>query len=365
MSGEGGRGLRIVWICQALDRDDPVLATAVSWIEVLIGRDAVDHVTALGLRVGRHELPPGKVTVRRFGRDGGAATAASFVREVARATRPGADLFFIYQGGPYPPLLMPFKLLRGIPIVQWKAHPVIDRRMAFYARHCDDLIFTSTEAAFPMDLDKVRVVGNGVDTRAFAIEPGREAGGGRELEGDLIALGRVMPSKRIEQMIRAVAAANRRFGTDYRFDFYGPVLPGSESYAAELGALIESLGAGRWVRLPGAVGHDRLPQLLNRYRATLNFSDTALDRAVLEAMACGLPAISSNRVFREAIPADLRPLLTVDAEATDEQAERIHEILGRDERELAALGQRVREFVVAEHSVERLFDRILAEVGRL
>lgn len=351
-------GLRIVMICQAVDRDDPVLATAVRWLEALGSRSSVERVTALALRAGRHDLPAERTEVRSFGRGSRPATLAAFYRELARAMRPRPDLFFIYQGGAYPLLLLPIRLAGRIPVVQWKAHPVIDRAMAFYARYCDDLIFTSSPAAFPLDIDKVKVVGNGVDTRQFAI-------GDLDRDRDLVALGRVMPSKRIGQMARAVAHANRVYGTAYRLDFYGPVLDGSEDYAAGVEGLIAELGAGEWVRLRGPVVHEQLPALLNRYRASLNLSDTALDRAALEAMACGVPVLSSNVVFREAIPAELRETLTVDHRSTEAQAAAIHALLSRPERELAELGRRVREFVVAEHSVERLFDRILAEVAAL
>jgi glycosyltransferase involved in cell wall biosynthesis len=350
--------LRIVFISQAVDCDDPVVPHAVRWIEALAQKPSVDHVAVLALRTGRHELPA-NVDVYRFGRSNRLATLAAFYRGVMRAFRHRPDFFFVHQGGPYPLLLLPFKRLARIPIVQWKAHGVISRAMRFYARRCDDLIFTATRASFPMGMAKVRVVGHGIDTRVFRSEAAAPL-------GDLIAAGRIAPTKRIEQMVRAVDHANRMNGTRYRLNLYGPTLPGDESYAAGIAALVDKLGAKDSVTLHGPVLHEHLPRLLNGHRACLNFADHgAIDKAALEAMACGLPLISTNDSVAELTPANLRPLVVTDKQSTELQARTIHELLGRSNGELARIGEQMRDVVVADHSIDRLFDRILEDVRAL
>jgi glycosyltransferase involved in cell wall biosynthesis len=349
--------LRIVFICQALDRDDPVLATTVRWVNSLVRKPSVDRVRVLALRTGRYDLPD-RVEVHRFGRSGRLATSAAFLHEVMRSLRPRPDLFFVYQGGPYPALLLPFKLLLRIPIVQWKAHSVITRVMAFYARRCDDLLFTATPASFPMDLPSLRVVGHGIDTNFF-----RNAR--RPPLGDLIATGRIAPVKQIEQMVRAVVNANRTYGTGYRFNIYGPILEGDGAYARTIDGVIEELAAREWITLHGPVTQERLRDIINGHRVCLNFSTGAIDKSVLEAMACGLPVVSSNDSVGEVIPSDLRPALITEKQSTESQAKSIHELLRRPEAEIAALGQRMRDLVVTKHSLDRLFDRILEDVEPL
>jgi glycosyltransferase involved in cell wall biosynthesis len=358
-SGEGGpaRPLTPVFICQAVDRDDPVLATTLRWIEALARQPSVGRVTVLALRTGRHDLPEA-VEVRGFGRSNKLATLAGFYREVSRLLRPRPDFFFVYQGGPYPLLLLPFKLLRRIPIVQWKTHPVIGRAMAFYARWCDDLIFTAARASFPLDLPKVRVVGHGIDTELFRRHE-------RTLLGDLIATGRITPRKRIEQMVEAVAHANRTYRTRYRLNVYGATVPGDEAYAAGLDELIGRLGARDWIELHGPVRQRSLPAILSGHRASLNFSETGIDKSVLEAMACGLPVISTNDSATEVMPAELRPILVPDKHSTEQQARAIHELLQRPEADLARLGEQLRAFVESDHSVDLLFDRMLREIEAL
>jgi glycosyltransferase involved in cell wall biosynthesis len=351
------RRLSIVFISQAVDRDDPVLPHAVRWIEALAGKPAVDHTAVLALRTGRYDLP-GNVDVYRFGRSNRLATLGAFYRGVVRSLRRKPDVFFVHQGGPYPLLLLPIKFASRIPIVQWKAHSVITRAMAFYARRCDDLIFTATRASFPMGVSKVRVVGHGIDTHAFrgeAVAP----------LGDLVAAGRIAPIKRVEQMVRAVEHANRMYGTAYRLNIYGPTLPGDEAYAAGIEALIDRLGARSRVALHGPVRHEHLPRLFNGHRVCLSFGRGAVDKSALEAMACELPVISTNDSVAEIIPSALGSLLITEKESTEAQAATIHELLRRPDAEIVRLGERMRAVVVANHSVERLFDRILDDVRTL
>ena len=355
--GARPRRIRAVFVCQAVDLDDPVLPTTVRWIKSLAGKPIVDHVSVLALRTGRYELPA-SVDVARFGRSNRLATVGAFYSALARSLRHRPHCFFVYQGGHYPLLLLPFKLLRRIPIVQWKAHPVISRSMAFYARWCDDLILTSARAAFPMDLHKVRVVGQGVDTERFRPQE-------QPLRGDLVAVGRISPVKGVEQMVRAVAHANRAYGTGYRFNLYGPTLPADQGYAAGVVDLIAALEARDWVRLHGPAPQEALPAILNGHRAALNFSTGALDKSAVEAMACGLPVVSTNAAVREAIPPELHPLLAPGQDSAEAQAGTIHELLRRPDSEVGRLGQRLRELVIRDHSIERLFDRVLAEIEAL
>jgi glycosyltransferase involved in cell wall biosynthesis len=351
-------GLGVVFISQAVDRDDPVVPHTARWIEALANKPSIGRVAVLALRTGRYELP-GNVSVRRFGRSSRLGTLAAFYRGVVSSLRRRPDLIFIHQGGPYPGLLLPVKLLTRLPIVQWKTHGVITRAMAFYARRCDDLIFTATRASFPMPMAKVRVVGHGVDTQGFSSHP-------EEPLGDLIAVGRIAPIKCVEEMVRAVDQANRMYGTAYGLDIYGPTLPGHEGYAARVDALIDRLGAGDCIARHGPVLHADVPRLLNRYRAALNFSNhRAIDKSALEAMACGLPVISTNESVAEIMPSDLVPALITDAEDTEAQATAIHGVLQQDRTEIAALGERMRAVVVADHSLDRLFDRILEDVSTL
>jgi len=308
-------------------------------------------------RRGRADLPPG-VTVHPFGSRPPlqvARASARFYARLARVVR-GVDLAFVAQGGHYPALLLPWKLVSRRPVYQWKAMPHISARMRFYARYCDDLVFTATPGSFPLAGDSVRVVGHGIDTELFAApHPGAPAPG-----RDLVTVTRIAPVKRLEEMIRAVAEVRRRFGRAPGLDIVGACDARSQDHRRHLLQVIDALDLGASVRLVGAVEQARLPALLADYRATLNFAETAFDKAAGEAMASGLPVLTTNPRVAEVVPAELHPELVLAAGDPVAQAEAIHQALSWGEATRTSIGERLRQAVVDHHSLDALFAKILA-----
>lgn len=347
--------MRLTFVCLNADMSSPVHATTVRWIDALAARPEVDHLTVLTLDGGRVPQRPGLV-VRTFRRRHRLSTTWQFYREVARVVRQGTDAFLVYQGGPYPLLLWPIKLTRGIPIYYWKAHPHISGWTRLSARAATR-VFTSTPAAFPLALPHVVVVGQGVDVKTFTPRP-QTAG-----SADLVTVGRIAPVKRLDQMIHAVARHNDRFGARVRLDIYGPTLPEDGGHERRLRDMTGTAGLSDLVTFKGPVMQDDLPPLLGGYRLFLNFSKTALDRTVVEAMACGLPVLSTNQAVAQMLPPRLRDALVVPEDDLDAQAEGIHRLLSLDAEARADLSAAVRALIVKEHNLESLIGRIVQEMG--
>jgi len=347
--------MKVVFICQTVDRHDPILAVTVSWIKALASQPQVESVGVIALRKGTYS-PPDNVTVHVIKARSRLVTLVRFYQKVLSADLRKTDCFFIHQGGPYPVLLLPLKLLMGKPIYQWKTHPHISPMMRFCARFCDAKVFTATKKSFPADLPNVKVVGHGIDTDEFCIRR-------KHKTDDLVTVGRIAPVKRLDVAIKALARCNRRYGTFYRLNVYGPTLEKDREYREYLDALVKELELSEMVFFRGAVLQHELPNILNRCSLFLHFSRTALDKAVAEAMACGLPIISSNLIVKEILPEELRALLIVPEEDIDKQAEQIHHVLSLDEGRLLDIGETLRTLVVRDHSLTALFDKILAEMS--
>lgn len=341
-------------MCKAVDEDSPTVATQVRWIRSLASKPDVSHVRVLTTRHGRADLPP-NVTVATFGSRGWPRTIVRFLAQAARLRRTDVDFFFVAQGGPYPALLLPFKLAFRRPLYQWKAQPHVSARMRFYARYCDDIVFTATPGSFPADVGRVVVVGHGIDTDLFQLGQG-ESSPGR----DLVFVGRIAPIKRLEVVIRALAGVRDHHGHAPSLDVVGPCASRDEPYRQSLVDLSTSLGLEGSVRFRGSVGHDEVARLLGTYRAAVNFSETAFDKAAGEAMASGLPVITTNPRAAEMLPPDLQPRLAASASDPADQVRVIHEVLDWDDDVRADIGRRLRANIVAHHSLDALFDKILA-----
>ncbi len=347
--------LNFVFICQAIDEDDPTLATAVSWIRVLARHPLVKNVTVLSLRSGRAALPE-NVTVSTFRRPSRLATILWFYKAVITIIRfQKADVFFIYQGGPYPFLLLPFKLFMGKPIYQWKANSYVSPQMRFYAKYCNTKTFTSTSQAFPLTLPgKIEIVGQGIDTEKFSPQPHQKR------TKDIVTIGRLIPVKRLDIMLRALDACRRNYGNAYQLDIYGPDSHEHPQYKEHLHTLIKELELTSQVSFKGAVRHDSLPAILREYRVLMNCCEGALDRAIVEAMACGVPVISTNACFAEILPQKFLKMLIVPADNFEQQAEALQWLLSQNDDFLTDLGVALREIVVQDHNIDQLIDRILA-----
>lgn len=354
--GAAGK-MDIVYVCKAVDETNRTLAHQVRWIRRLAAHERVDRVRVLTPGRGPASLPS-NVTVHVFGATGPwalARTMARFQSTMATAGR-GASLYFVSQGGPYPALLLPWKLVLGTPLFQWKAMPQISPRMRFYARVCDDLVFTATRGSFPLASAKVIVVGHGIDTELFRPLPGALP------SRDLVAVTRIAPIKRLDEVLRAVAECGRRTGRTPSLDIIGPCDSKSQHHLRELHRLVAELGLDADVRILAAVDQAELPALLGGYRAAVNFADTGFDKAAGEAMACGLPLVTTNPRVIEALPEDLRSRLAAPAGDTVAQASLIAAVLAGSDIEREAIGRRLRDLVVRQHSLDALFGKIIVEI---
>lgn len=349
--------MRFAYVCKAVDETSPFVATQVRWIRTLAAMDQVDRLWVITQKLGPADLPD-NVEVAVIGPRPWRRRARRFLAEAARASREGAEFFLVVQGGPYPALLLPFKLLRRRPVYQWKAHSHVSWRMRFYARWCDDLLFTATPGSFPIPLRSRRVIGHGIDTELF--RPSDE-----QPDRDLVAVTRIAPIKHLDQVVRALAACRETHGACPTFDIIGAVAPKDVDHGQALRRLVKDLGLEDHVRFLGVVPHHDLPAVLGRYRAAVNFSDTAFDKAAGEAMACGLPVVTTNPRAAEMMPADLRDRLFAPIEDTTAQVELLRSVTAWDQATRRQVGARLRETVEADHGLHSFFDKLLDEIEQV
>jgi len=348
--------LKIVFICQAVDPSDRSVPHLVRWVNALSACEDVSMVNVLTLREGPCALHPhAKVTC--IGGAGRAVTIWRLYRAIAGLIwQREATHFFICQGGAYPLLLWPWKMIFGIPICQWKAHTEVGRSMRFYARFIDSLLFTPSPGSFPLPLSKVRIVGHGVDTEQFApsLQP---------LRGDLVVIGRIAPVKRLEQVIDLLRLARER-GRVLRVDFIGPTSTADRPYRQRLEELAVRAGVREQINFCDDVPHEELPRLLPRYRAMLFLCRGALGKVVLEAFACGIPVVSDNGCVAEILPVRLRSQLVVPFGDGSGLLTKLLAVLDEDEHARHERGEALRAIVQRDHDVKTLFQKICREMQR-
>jgi len=182
---------------------------------------------------------------------------------------------------------------------------------------------------------------NGVDAEHFA--PGERAadpGGGRVV----LYAGRLSVEKNLLTLVEALARVGE---PDVRL-----VLVGDGPEAARIRARASARGVD--VVLAGVVPNHAMPR---HYRAADCFALPSLTegnpKALLEAMACALPCVVSDRGGNRRLVADGETGLRVDPEDPGALAAAIGRVL-RDRALAARLGKAARERVLAAYDVHRL-----------
>lgn len=284
---------KILIITQVVDRTHPILGFFHRWIEEFTVHCDTVHVIAL--QVGEYDLPP-QVTVHSLGKEAGVGRITylwRFYRQIYQL-RHEYDGVFVHMNQIYVILGGLLWRLWAKRIGLWYAHGAvsISLRLATLLTH---MVFTSTPQGFRLDSSKKVVTGQGIDMSRFVFCERPPATDCLEL----ITVGRVSVSKQLETLIRACGLL-RRAGTVFRLRIVGAAVTADDHvYEESLRALCLAEGVTESVLWHGAATQTDLPQLLAAADIFIHDGATnSLDKVLVEAVASGVPTISSNPSYR-------------------------------------------------------------------
>ena len=191
---------------------------------------------------------------------------------------------------------------------------------AFYRRSRIVTLSESSKRELVRDLgfraEQVTVVPPGVHPRFTP--------GGRRADHPLVcAVGRLVPVKRYDLLIEAVARV-RANHPSVRL-----VIAGEGYERPALEELVQRLGAGSWVSMPGRLDDDEVIDLYRR--SWLVASSSAREgwgMTVTEAGACGTPAVASRIAGHQDAIVDGETGLLADPHAAEDLAAKIDRVLG-------------------------------------
>lgn len=344
--------MRLVFVTQRIDPDDPVLGATVAKIEALARR--FDEVVVLT----DHAVPgalPANCRVRTFAARGKAGRGLRFehaiVAELRRSPRPVAVL--AHMCPIYAVLAAPLVRPLGVRMLLWYAqwHATATLRLA---ARLSDAIISVDEGSVPISSAKVVATGHGIEVDAFDVPRTGDEG-----QLALLALGRYSESKRLEPVVRAIRLA-RDAGIDVRLDCHGPVVTDDDrATLARLVALVADLGLGGYVALGGPIPRSEVPALLARSSALVNNTRSgAPDKVVYEACAASLPVLVSSPPLAPLVEGVVPPLFfPADDAAALAGAVAGLAAAGADARRAA--GATLRARVGAAHSTDSWADAVV------
>lgn len=339
--------MRLLITTQAVDLDDPVLGFFHRWLEEFAKH--CESVEVICLREGRHRLPQ-NVRIHSLGA-GRIARTARFYRYIW-SLRGEYDAVFVHMNPEYVALGGLCWRLWNKCIALWYVHksvPITLRIAAFFA----DVIFTAAPESIRLRSKKIHIVGHGIDTAVFSSAPLKKID---TISPRIIVAGRITPIKHLETAIEALTLLRGR-GIDAQLDIVGaPTVPNDLAYEKELRALIKQLNVESCVVFRGAVPQSAMPGELARYDIAVNAAPTGgIDKAVLEAMAAGVPVVVCNEAFKEYL--GKYPELFFSLEDARSLAACIEDLLKR--QDVQVLQERLRELAREHADITALIPRIL------
>jgi glycosyltransferase involved in cell wall biosynthesis len=337
--------MKLLILTQKVDQDDPILGFFHGWIAEFAKLFA--QVTVLGLEVGKHSLPE-NVSVHSLGKDQGRPRIVWLWRLLyfGFQARTEYEAVFVHMNPEYVVYAGWLWRLLQKPITLWYTHKSVTWRLRIAEMLVSHLV-TASEESCRVRSDKISVLGHGIDTELFS--PHRQA---RDGPLRLISVGRFSRTKGYDLLVEAVDLLRGKLRVHLTL-IGGPITEADRDYERQVSGLIRSKRLEDHVSLLGPQVQESVVELMAGSDIFLHASETgSLDKVVLEALAMGMPVVSTSEAFTEMLSqmsSDLVPRQRTPADI----AECIERATKYNDRAFT-----FRTFVEQEHSLPRLIHRI-------
>lgn len=362
---------RLLILTQKVDINDPILGFFHRWIEEFSKH--CEQITVIALGVGEYHLPKnirvfslGKEHLRKRSDLGNSGLRSVLAEQLRKARyilsfyhliwreRKNYDAVFVHMNPIYVVLGgLLWKILRK-KIGLWYTHKNIDLKLRI-AEKFTNVIFTASLESFRLMSNKIKIVGHGIDTEMF-----------RQTEKEkneilrMVTVGRISPVKDYETLINAVEILTRENISLHLDIVGGTATTDDKNYLAKLHNLVRDKKLKDSIRFVGEISHKDLPPYLQHTDIFVNMSNTgSLDKAVLEAMACGSLILTSNGAFRDIFGVDKQISMFPSGDAGT-LAEKIKKFISLGQEEKDVLTKRFRNVIVEKHNIKSLIPCILS-----
>ncbi|MBI1755191.1 glycosyltransferase [Candidatus Azambacteria bacterium] len=346
---------RILILTQKVDRNDDVLGFMHGWIAEFAKQ--CPRVTVVCLEKGECHFPA-NVKVLSLGKEEG----RSKLKYVSRFflyiwhERKNYDAVFVHMNSEY--VLLGGLLWRawGKKIGLWYAHGKTSL-LLWLAEQLSDIVFTSTPEGFRLKSKKVHVVGQGIDIEEFHSRKPRVPKNGEAFS--IVSVGRISPSKDYDTLIDATEILMQQHEKVRVSVIGGAGMPRQKDYFDYLKKKVREKGLGRIISFLGPIPHKDVPGHLAQADVFVNMGHTgSLDKAVLEAMASGLPVLTCNEAFSGVLGAH-RDLLMYPKRDASALAQNIKRIARLGSKERQAVTSDLRAIIECSHSKKDLIKKIV------
>jgi len=351
--------MKLLIVTQKVDVNDPILGFFHSWIKEFA--KYCDKITVICLEKGDYDLPQ-NVRVLSLGKEKGESRAKymhNFYKYIFQE-KDNYDSVFVHMNPIYVVLGGFFWRIWKKKIALWYTHKSVDLKLRL-AEKISNIIFTASKESFRLKSKKVVVTGHGIDVGNFKsqVSSVKQERGERF---DILSAGRISPVKNYEIIIDAM-----KILVDDNVDVClkivgGPGTQEQEKYLGQLKKKVQDADLSEVVEFVGEVANKDIVPYLQDADLFVNLSKTgSLDKAVLEAMACEIPVLTSNNGLESTL-VDFKDKLMFEGENSSILSQKIKSIIKLDKSERPNLGEELRSIVVENHNLSKLINKLVLKM---
>ncbi len=289
--------MNLLIITQKADKNDPILGFFHRWIEEFSKQ--FENVIVICLYKGECNFPA-NVKVLSLGKEKGESKfkyIVNFYRYIW-GERKNYDKVFVHMNQVYVILGALLWKSLGKKITLWYTHRMVGTSLRI-ATVLSDVVFTASKESFRLESLKVMVMGHGIDTDIFS--PLRD----QQVHDPytILSVGRISSTKNQHMMVEAFAILKQK-GFKGKLVFVGsPITASDQDYQKKVIEYIEKEGLKNEIFFEGSSKPHLVINAYHNANLFINLSTTgSVDKAVLEAMACGLQIVTSNEAFKNIVP---------------------------------------------------------------
>lgn len=286
--------MKLLIITQKVDKADPILGFFCRWIDEFAIHSK--SVVVIGQQVGAHQLV-GNIEVFSLEKEEGRGPISQILRfwKLIWSTRKEYDRVLVHMtpiwiiiGAPVwillrKPMYLWYEIKRG----SWK----LSVALLFVKK-----VFAASTHGLPTVAKKQVITGHGIDTDQFKPDVQK-----RE-PGHIVAVGRVTAIKHYEVIVKRFAELPEHCRLTIAG---GTITDADKTVEHDLKELMHRLNIADRVEM-GWVSPDTMPLLLQRADVFMHASQGGLDKAVLQALSCGVPVVTTSEAALDALPSHLR-----------------------------------------------------------
>ncbi|KKQ27897.1 MAG: Glycosyltransferase [Candidatus Magasanikbacteria bacterium GW2011_GWC2_37_14] len=359
--------MNLLLITQKIDKDDPILGFFHRWVEEFAKH--CKKITVICLQKGEYNLPD-NVKVLSLGKPAQGWPALGWEKYLGKLKalvnfykyiwqeRKNYDSVFVHMNHFYVILGGLLWKLLGKKVGLWYAHGHVPPTLKLVEK-LSNIIFTSTVSGFRLPSNKLKVIGQGIDTDFFIPNYNLTK---QNNDLILISVGRISVIKNYETIVEALDVLYNKQGiTKLKLILVGEASVGAEDYERKIREFIVNKNLSVVVDFVGALPNYQIVEYLQKADLFLNSSLTgSLDKAMVEAMACALPVLTCNESMQEVL-GGYQDLLMFPKKDSQKLASLISSFLNKSLEERIELGLALRQLVVEKHNLKDFIVKILSQ----